>query len=285
MMFVMATRKGKRVAIAAGAVALVVIAVAVFLGWKHVVFYYRFAPLGVNAQGYSEYRHRQTGIVMVLLPGGKFLMGAQKTDPNGPNYDPEAAEEEGPVHEVTLSPFMIAKYEVNQAQWTTIMGSNPTCYKGDDNRPVDSVSWDDIQYFETKTGLSLPSEAQWEYACRGGSTTSISGTGNLDDMSWYVMNANDSTHPVGTKAPNGFGLYDTHGNVWEWCEDFYDADFYKKPKASETDPLSDTISDFRVYRGGSCGNNSAGCRSSDRNSYFPDSRACHVGFRVSAPAP
>jgi formylglycine-generating enzyme required for sulfatase activity len=123
MMPVMATRKGRRVAIAAGAVAVVVLAVAVVLGWKHLVFWYRFEPLGKNAQGYTEYRHRQTGIVMVLLPGGRFLMGAQKEDPSGPNYDPEAEENEGPVHEVTLRPFLIAKCELTQAQWKV----NPKC--------------------------------------------------------------------------------------------------------------------------------------------------------------
>jgi formylglycine-generating enzyme required for sulfatase activity len=111
----MAVMKGKRVALAAGLVAALVLALAAYLGWRDLVFLYRFAPLGVNAQGYSQYRHRQTGIVMVLLPGGKFLMGAQKTDPSGPNYDLDAEEDEGPVHEVTLRSFLIAKYELYTA--------------------------------------------------------------------------------------------------------------------------------------------------------------------------
>jgi formylglycine-generating enzyme required for sulfatase activity len=160
--------KGKRVALAAGLGAAVVLAVAVVLGWRDILLLYRFERLGRNAQGYSEYRHRQTGIVMVLLPGGTFHMGAQKTDPNGRNYDPEAEDDEGPVHEVTLRPFLITKHELTQAEWKSVMGSNPSYFKGDDDRPVENISWDDIQKFEAKTGLTLPTEAEWEYACRGG---------------------------------------------------------------------------------------------------------------------
>jgi formylglycine-generating enzyme required for sulfatase activity len=190
--------KGKRVALTAGAVALVVLALAIVLGWPRIHSWYRFTQvfegLGRNAQGYPEYRHRQTGIVMVRLPGGKFWMGAQSKDPKGKNYDPEAKDNEAPVHEVTLSPFLIGKYEVTQGQWKAVMELNPSSFKGyDDDIPVLNVSLYGIQRFIAETRLSLPTEAEWKYACWGGATI-----------------PND-----GTRAPNGFGLYDL-GNVWEW---------------------------------------------------------------------
>jgi formylglycine-generating enzyme required for sulfatase activity len=237
----------------------------------------------LNVQGFPEYRHRQTGIVFVRLPGGMFWMGAQKTDPKGQNYDPDAlGRSEGPVHEVTLSPFMIGKYEVIQAQWKSVMGSNPSGFKGDD-RPVEQVSWDDIQGFEAKTGLRLPSEAQWEYACRGGSSTPFAGTGNLDDLGWYEDGATGLhggiTHPVGKKSANGFGLHDMHGNVREWCEDVYDAEFYSKPEASEMNPICQAGSG-RVFRGGSWDDDAVGCRSAYRAGNDPAVHHGLVGFRV-----
>lgn len=111
------TRRGKRVALLVATLAVVVLGVAAWLSWPQLQFWWLFEPLGRNAEGLPEYRHRATGIVMVRLPGGTFWMGAQKDDPNGQNYDPEAESHEGPVHEVELSPFLIAKYEVTQAQW------------------------------------------------------------------------------------------------------------------------------------------------------------------------
>jgi formylglycine-generating enzyme required for sulfatase activity len=301
MMSVMATRKGKRVAITAGAIALVVIAVAVFLGWKHVVFYYRFEAIGKNAQGFREYRHRQTGIVMVLLPGGSFWMGAQSKDPNGPNYDRWAGEDEGPVHEVMLKPFLLGKYEVTQRQWAAVMGSNPSRFKGED-LPVEAISWEDIQGFEAKTGLALPTEAQWEYACRGGASTPIAGTGNIGDMGWFDgANYPPGTKPVGKKSPNGFGLYDMHGNVWEHCKDFYDKDFFSRPEAEDSDPVCaappplpipdqnagtiDGNGGGRIVRGGSWSDEPGFCRSSFRSGPERGFVAGIDGFRVSYPAP
>jgi formylglycine-generating enzyme required for sulfatase activity len=281
----MGSPRGKRVAIAAGTVALVVLAIAVVLGWRDLLFWYRFSPAGRNAQGYVEYRHRQTDIVFVLLPGGRFLMGAQKEDPNGPNYDPEAEDDEAPVHEVTLRPFLIAKHELTQTQWKAVMGSNPSQFKGDD-LPVETISWNDIQGFEAKTGLTLPTEAQWEYACRGGTSTPFAGTGKLDDMGWYDENSGRrTTHPVGKKSPNAFGLYDLHGNVWEWCEDVYDEGFYKKPEARETDPCSDSGSVLRVVRGGRWRGDAGFCRSSNRLWIVPSNRDFYLGCRPSRPWP
>jgi formylglycine-generating enzyme required for sulfatase activity len=271
-------KRGRRIVLLTGAVAVVALALATWLGWPHLVFLYRFAPLGLNAQGFPEYRHRQTGIVFVRLPGGRFWMGAQKTDPKGQNYDPEAQDKEGPVHEVTLSPFLIGKYEVTQAQWKSAMGSNPSGFKGDD-RPVEQVSWDDLQGFEAKTGLRLPTEAQWEYGCRATNTTPIAGTGKLDDMGWYNENSGNTTHPVGQKAPNAFGLHDMHGNVWEWCEDVYDEKFYSEPEASEMNPICPAGSEDRVFRGGCWGDGAGGCRSAFRGEGGPAGLAALLGFR------
>jgi formylglycine-generating enzyme required for sulfatase activity len=288
MMSVMAARKGRRVALAAGAVALVVIAVAAVLGWPRILSWYRFMQvfesLGRNAQGYPEYRHRQTGIDFVLLPGGKFLMGAQRTDPTEPNYDPDAENDEGPVHEVTVRPYLIAKYEVTQAHWKTIMGSNPSYFKGKVDRPVEGFSWEYVQKFKAKTGLHLPTEAQWEFACRGRTSTPYSGTGKLDDMGWCKENSGGTTHPVGTKAPNGFGIYDMHGNVAEWCEDVYDKDFYQKPEAGQNDPRADVESEKRVTRGG-CWIDFKRCRSSCRGAFSHMSPGFDIGLGIRPVAP
>ncbi len=289
MIFSMVMKKGRRVAIAVGAVALVVIAVAVWLGWPRLVSWYRFTrafeALGRNAQGYQEYRHRATGIVMVLLPGGTYWMGAQKEDPKGRNYDPDAGDDEGPVHEVTLRPFLVAKYEVTQAQWKTVMEANPSHFTGDENRPVEGVFWDDIQDFEAKTGLALPTEAQWEYACRCGTTTVFAG--KLDDLGWFDGNSGGTTHPVGTKAANGFGLHDLHGNVWEWCEDVYDEAFYGKPEAAGPDAVSTTsfAGHGHFVRGGSWSDDAGFCRSASRIGDSPTHLNGLLGFRPVAPTP
>jgi len=266
----------KRLAITTGLLAATVLAIAAWVGWPHLRFWYLFESLGANAQGYPEYRHRQSGIVLVRLPGGRFSMGAQKENPDGPNYDPEAADDEAPVHEVTLSPFLIAKTEVTQAQWKRVMGWNPSYYTGEVG-PVEFVSRHDIQEFEARTGLVLPSEAQWEYACRAGTTASFAG--KLDDLAWFVNNIGGETHPVGMKGPNGFGLQDLHGNVTEWCEDVYDPEFYGKLEAAGPDPVSTAGSMFKVYRGGSWFDVAVDCRSSVRGGSLPSCQLNNRGFR------
>ena len=245
----MPPRRGRKIAITAGALALVVLGLATWLSWPHLRFWWLFEPLGPNAQGYAEYRHRKTGIVFVSLPGGKFWMGAQKDDPKGPNYDPEAGLNEGPVHEVTLSPFLMAKFEVSQAEWGRIMGKNPSRFKGA-ALPVERVWWEDCQEFEAKTGLKLPTEAQWEYAGRAGRPGRYAGTGRLEEVGWCEGNSGAVTHPVGKKEPNGFGLHDMLGNVFEWCEDVRDQRFYSRPEAAGLDPVCTSGSDLRVLRGG-----------------------------------
>lgn len=246
-----------------------------------------FEALGRNAQGYPEFRHRQTAIVMVLLPVGRFWMGAQKEDPNGPNYDPEASSLSGPVHEVTLSPFLIAKYEVSQVEWEKVMGSSPSYFKGRD-LPVESVSWRDCQEFCRKTGFKLPTEAQWEYACRARTSGVYAGAGRLDEMGWYVDNSELKTHPVGQKQPNGFGLYDLHGNVYEACEDVCDEEFYAKPEARWRDPLcTSDMSDSsnRVRRGGCWESHASTCGSSRRNGDVGTNVNVYLGFRPVYPLP
>jgi formylglycine-generating enzyme required for sulfatase activity len=272
--------RGKRVAVLAGVLALVILGPATWLSWPHLRFWRLFAPLGPNAQGYPEYRHRKTGIVFVSLPGGKFWMGAQKDDPKAPNYEPEAYPHEGPVHEVTLSPFLVGKFEVTQSQWERIMGTNPSDSKGAD-LPVETVFWEDCQEFCKRAGLKLPSEAQWEYACRAGTPGPYGGTGKLEDMGWCPENSGDKTHPVGQKQPNRFGLHDMHWNVWERCEDVFDDSFYARPEAAGLDPVCTSGSDNRVLRGGSFCNPDDFAHCAWRIG-SPDDDAPIVGFRVVA---
>jgi formylglycine-generating enzyme required for sulfatase activity len=160
------------------------------------------------------------------------------------------------------------------------MGSNPSKYEGE-NLPVEKVTWYDCQEFCKKTGLSLPTEAQWEYACRAGTTGPYGGTGNLDDMGWYKNNSSNKVHPVGEKQPNHFGLYDMHGNVCEWCEDVYDSEFYRKPEAAKKDPVSTSGSVFRPFRGGgACRSDATDCRSAYRLYMRPPYCGSLLGLRV-----
>ncbi len=277
--------RGKKPALFVAALALAVLALAFWLSWPHLHFWWLFEPLGPNAQGYTEYRHRKTGIVFVSLPGGKFWMGAQKTDPNGQNYDPEAWEGNSFVHEVALSPFVIGKFEVTQEQWRRVLGTNPSNSESGD-LPVEMVTWNDCQEFCRRTELKLPTEAQWEYACRAGTTGPYAGTGRLEDMGWYDGNSGDRTHPVGQKQPNGFGLHDMHGNAEEWCEDVYNESFHSMPEAGGLDPVCASGYSFRVVRGGAFGDIHDYLRCAYRFANDPDCGGFTCGFRVVAsPAP
>ncbi|MBR3582027.1 MAG: formylglycine-generating enzyme family protein [Kiritimatiellae bacterium] len=197
---------------------------------------------------------------MVWCPPGTFTMGSHRD-----------------AHQVTLTEgFWMGKTEVTQAQWESVMGNNPSCFKGD-NRPVESVSWNDCQQFCQKTGLQLPTEAQWEYACRAGNTGEYAGTGNLDDMGWYDDNSGRGTHPVETKQPNAWGLYDMHGNVWECCADWY-GDY---PSGAVTDPQGPSSGSGRVLRGGSWDRDASYCTSAYRYSYlYPSNAYNNIGFRL-----
>ena len=269
--------KGRKVAFVSGT-ALVVLLAIVAWNWSEILFAIDFQRLGRNEQGYPEYRHRDSRIVFVNLPGGTFLMGS-------PDSEEGHKDDEGPVHKVTLSPFMIAKSEVTQEQWEEVMGegSNISKFRGE-NLPVEMVSWDDIQEFEAKTEFTLPTEAQWEYACRAGTKGPYAGASSLDDIGWNSNNSSRTSQQVGQKQPNRFGLHDMHGNVWEWCEDIYEREFYLNEDSGH-DPLSTTGSAFRVVRGGGWGDRAQTCRCAVRDGDKPVTRYGFLGFRPTAPTP
>ena len=213
---------------------------------------------------------------LVLIRPGSFKMGSEKSD------------DEKPVHEVTITkPFYIGKHEVTQEQWEAAMDGNPSYFKGKTN-PVERVSWTDCQGFLKKlkpklTGLSpgLPTEAEWEYACRAGSTTAYCFGDNdkdLGDYAWYNPNSNNRTHPVGKKKPNAWGLYDMHGNLSEWCRDWYDKAYYAE--SPKEDPAGLATGSGRVLRGGSWRRDAAYCRSASRYDYGPANQGDSSGFRV-----
>ncbi|WP_251624048.1 SUMF1/EgtB/PvdO family nonheme iron enzyme [Odoribacter lunatus] len=217
---------------------------------------------------------------MVYVKGGTFMMGA--TSEQG-SSDPWAAEY--PVHSVTLSDYYIAKFEVTQGLWQVVMGKKPSSFNKGDNYPVESESWNDIQTFLTKlsqqTGkkYTLPTEAQWEYAARGGSKSKgykYSGSSTIGDVAWYSGNSNSSTHPVGTKQSNELGIYDMSGNVWEWCQDWY-GDYSSE---AQTDPVGPETGSLLVLRGGSWGYDARYCRVSFRPCDFPGYRNPGTGIRL-----
>ena len=218
------------------------------------------------------------GMLLVPIPAGTFTMGEANGDDN-----------ETP-HKVTLTqPFHLGQYEVTQEQYEKVMGTNPSNFKGGQN-PVEQVDWNDAVEFcrklsalpaEKKAGYvyRLPTEAEWEYACRAGTTTRYSfgdSDSQLGDYAWYDKNSEDTTHPVGGKKPNGWGLYDMHGNVWEWCQDWYGS----YPRGSATDPTGAASGSIRVSRGGGWNLISDYCRSAYRYWRTPDFRGIYLGFRV-----
>ncbi|RLC01476.1 MAG: sulfatase-modifying factor protein, partial [Deltaproteobacteria bacterium] len=217
-----------------------------------------------------------TGMEFIKVPGGSFMMG----DTFGDGDD-----DEKPVHEVRLDEFYIGKYPVTQGQWEKVMGSNPSRFQKGGDYPVEKVSWDDTQKFIKKLtqmndgryGFRLPSEAEWEYAARsGGRKERYAGGDDIDAVAWYDDNSDDSTHPVGRKAPNGLGIHDMSGNVWEWCGDWY-GDY---PSVSVKNPKSPDTGSRRVLRGG-CWYYGAGfCRSANRGWYSPDGRFYFLGLRL-----
>ena len=259
-----------------------------------------FTFVETNAQGYPEYTHDSSGIRFVSLPGGSFGMGS-------PAGEPGRGDDEGPVHTVSLSPFMIAKYETTQAEYAAVMTGNtaglnatPSFHTGD-NLPVEQVSWDDLHLadgFLERTGLSLPSEAQWEYACRAGTPGEfgqinqdpLGGSGMIGDVAWYAANSGGDgaagvvrTHDVGGKRANPFGLHDMHGNVAEWCEDTYVPDAYATPVPgfNKIIILSGSGDCIRSIRGGSYAEESQACRSAGRQGLGQDStQTAQIGVRA-----
>jgi formylglycine-generating enzyme required for sulfatase activity len=212
-------------------------------------------------------------IEFVLIPAGEFMMGSNRPG-------------EKPIHSVKISKsFYMSRFLVTQAQYQAVMDNNPSTVRGDD-LPIDSVKFSDAEDFCSRASkivgkrIGLPTEAEWEYACRAGTTTKFNicdDDSELDQTAWYQGNSEGKPHPVGQKKPNSWGLYDMHGNIWEWCQDWYAEDYYSQsPSLDPPGPASGTK---RVTRGG-CWNSTAwSCRSAQRNGSDPAWFQEH-GFRV-----
>ena len=217
---------------------------------------------------------------MVYVQGGTFTMGATSEQVE------DADSDEKPAHSVTLDGYYIGKYEVTQKLWKAVMGNNPSYFKGDD-LPVENVSWNDVQEFLRKlnamTGkrYRLPTEAEWEFAARGGNSSrgyKYSGSNSIGNVAWYDGNSGSRTHAAGTKSPNELGIYDMSGNVREWCQDWYSSSYYvSSPRNNPRGPNSGSS---RVGRGSSWFNNARYCRVSNRNNNTPDYRNINLGFRL-----
>ena len=219
------------------------------------------------------------GMRFRLVPAGEFRMGS------GRGYD-----DEKPVHRVTVSrPFYLGVHEVTQAQYEKMMGSNPSHFRGP-GRPVEDVTWNDAREFcrrlSVREGVEyrLPTEAEWEHSCRAGGTTKYCFgdlASGLADYAWFAGNSGNQTHEVGQKRPNAWGLHDMHGNVWEWCQDW----FGPYTGEAQTDPRGPGEGTRRVLRGGPWGVPPDGCRSAYRNRTSPDHRHYTIGLRVVRPLP
>lgn len=219
------------------------------------------------------------GMKMRLIPAGSFMMGSLENE----LY---RKDNEGPQHKVTISePFYLGVYEVTQEQYEKVMGENQSVFE-DNRRPVENVSWNDAKEFCAKlTALEgnatyrLPTEAEWEYACRAGMPT-VYYWGQVwnNDYGWCATNSDRETKSVGTKKPNRWGLFDMSGNVWEWCEDWYNSSEY--PSSERTDPTGPTQGNTKVLRGGGWSLSASGCRSASRFNANPDMKSGAYGFRV-----
>jgi len=227
-------------------------------------------------EDYTE-TNANLNLEMVAVLGGTFTMGCTPEQGENCNDDETA-------REITLKNFFIGRYVVTQAQWQEIMGSNPSNFIGD-NLPVEQVSWNTVQEFlrrlNIKTGkrYRLPTEAEWEFACKGGIYSEqymYSGSNNLDDVAWYESNSDNKTHPVGTKLPNELGIYDMSGNVYEWCQDRYGT----YSSLQKRDPVGSPTGANRVYRGGGWGYDSGHCRTTARNGCTANYGDDIIGFRI-----
>jgi formylglycine-generating enzyme required for sulfatase activity len=235
-------------------------------------------------QTYTE-TIKRVGIEMVRIPSGKFTMGS-------PSEEKDRNPDEGPQHEVTISSFFMGKYEVTQLQWRAVavlpkvgidLPLNPSMFKGD-NLPIEQLTWNQAIEFCERLSIAtgkryrLPTEAEWEYACRGMTTGMYAG--NLDALAWHGNNSGSTTHPVGTKKANLFGLYDMHGNVWEWCSDR----FARYPSGDAQDPQGPGTGSMRVLRGGSFHYGAMNLRSASRGGSAPDrqDQRGELGFRIAS---
>ena len=250
------------------------------------VYYKASEVQSVGVYGYGEEPEPQPGegqtytangvsFQMIAVEGGTFQMGSATGD-----------DDEKPVHEVRVNSFCIGQTEVTQELWEAVMGTNPSNFKGN-KLPVEKVSWNDCQTFITKlnqlTGKTfrLPTEAEWEFAARGGNQSkgyTYSGSNTIDDVAWYSSNSSSKTHEVATKAPNELGIYDMSGNVWEWCQDWYSSSYYSESVVNN--PRGPSSGSYRVNRGGSWDYNAANCRTANRNCNSPTLTSRYVGVRL-----
>ena len=235
----------------------------------------------------------ELGMNFVYIKSGKFEMGLHNSEADD-DEQPMFTEPSKPVHTVLISkPFWLGKFEVTQTQYKELVDANPSRIEGGDH-PVERISWHDAMRFcrkltkrESQAGrlpkgyvYRLPTEAEWEYAARGGSKSNgykHSGSDDIDEVAWYVDNSSSKTHEVGRKQPNELGIYDMSGNVWEWCYDWYDDDYYSN--SPRENPVNTSRASYRVCRGGSC-NNTRFCRSVFRFRSAPDFKYFILGFRV-----
>jgi formylglycine-generating enzyme required for sulfatase activity len=256
----------------------------------------RLEPIEIDPGDVKEAFFRVEAVDVLPLPGmvwikqGEFVMGS-------PIDEKDRDLDEDPLTQVFFqSSFWMGKYEVTQREYEKIMGVNPSTFKGDPSRPVEQVSWDDANAFCTRLTQTefvagrlpigyvyrLPTEAEFEYVCRSGTTTRYShgddpDYSKLGDYAWYAANSEGTSHPVGQKKPNLWGLHDVHGNVWEWCLDWYQ-DRY--PGGSVEKPTGPSTGASRVFRGGGWDYNAASCRSAYRNNVSPARRSAYNGFRL-----
>jgi len=254
--------------------------------------------LDLSMDIYTHRLNKDTSYDLAFIPNGKLLMG---------NEGREAFDDEKPVHGVEITcGFYIGIYPVTQAVWLAVMGGeNPSYFKGM-NRPVERVSWLDImegdpdqegsegflqklnrEFPVTDPDLEgyqfrLPTEAEWEYAARAGQPCVYAGSNKLKEVGWYNQNSHGETKPVGLKKPNAWGLYDMSGNVYEWCQDWFDESYYEvcSKKGTVEDPHGPDSGPLRVVRGGGFGHAARYCRVSRRDGYHPATRLLNVGFRL-----
>ena len=262
------------------------------------------AAAGTAAEPYTntgwaqEIVHQATGIDLVFIPAGSFQMGSPKSEQESVTQEtkdlpfPVNPSDEGPQREVRITrPFYMARYEVTQREWQAVMGANPSEFKNDDRLPVERVTWDDCQEFLRKTGggLRLPTEAEWEYACRAGtkttfhtgvaiSTDEANYKGDLTYCNGRKGQYRETTVAVGALKANAWGLYDMHGNVGEWCQDWYGEEYYGR--GENVDPSGPASGSDRVTRGGCYAIKPQDCRSASRRPVPPTSRGGCLGLRV-----
>ena len=214
---------------------------------------------------------------MMLVKGGTYMMGSNNANPN-----------EKPAHKVVVNDFYIGIYEVTQAQWRAVMHNNPGVFVNEDG-PEENISWDEVQEYINKlnklTGKKyrLPTEAEWEYAAKGGSKSIgylYSGSDDIKRIAWIKDNSSDMPHPVGQKQANELGIYDMSGNVWEWCSDWYDDVFYRRLYSRRPNPIGPKTGTFKIVRGGSWYSNEYCSRPTYRDGFIPGGKSTNIGFRL-----